>query len=436
MKPLIGYYGDDLTGSTDMLSVLTRAGVRAVMFLELPEPSEVTDADAVGIAGTSRTMSPADMQADLPAAFEALAAVGVRLVQYKVCTTFDSSPAVGSIGVALGIGRRMFRPDFVPVVVGQPEVGRWCAFGTLFATFGENGAVFRLDRHPVMSCHPVTPMHEADLRRVLAAQGAGAVGLVDVAALERGEGTPALQAALRERPDAIVFDVVGPTHQAAVGALIGAEIDASTRPLFAIGSSGLQQALLAGWPTLAARIRPHESESRIAAGPVLVVAGSRAKVTAVQIKTAASNGFAELALDPAAMVTGDRSADLIALAVSHLREGRSVVAHTSLGPEDARALPGAKRSDLDALAAATGRFARDVLAQITPARIGVIGGDTSGGVARSLGIRALSHAWRCAPGVPVCRVRSGPLDGLEVMVKGGQMGQPDVLQRLARGEIG
>jgi 3-oxoisoapionate kinase len=436
MTPLIGYYSDDLTGSTDMLSVLTRAGVRALMFLDLPEPGEVTDADVVGIAGTSRTMSPADMEEALPAAFKALAAVGVRLVQYKVCTTFDSSPSVGSIGVALAIGRRMFRPKFVPVVVGQPEVGRWCAFGTLFAAFGENGAVFRLDRHPVMSCHPVTPMHEADLRRVLQSQGAGTVGLVDVAALERGEAATALRTALREAPDAVVFDVVGSAHQAAVGSLIGAVVEASTRPLFAIGSSGLQQALLAGWPALAARINPPQSEPRNAAGPVLVVAGSRAKVTAVQIKTAASNGFVELALDPAAMVMGDRSTRLIAEAVRHLRQGRSVVAHTSLGPEDVRALPQAGRADLDALAAATGRFARDVLAQVKPVRIGVIGGDTSGGVARALGIRALAHAWRCAPGVPVCRVRSGPLDGLEVMVKGGQMGQPDVLARLERGEIG
>ena len=436
MAPLIGFYGDDLTGSTDTLSVLARAGLRVLMFLDVPDPAELADADAVGIAGASRTMTPAEMQATLPAGFAALAAAGVRLLHYKVCTTFDSAPGIGSIGEALRIGRRMFRPDFVPVVVGQPDIGRWCAFGTLFAAFGTDGAVFRLDRHPAMSRHPVTPMHEADLRRVLQAQGAGTVGLVDVAALENGTAATALAAALHEAPDAVLFDVVAPSHLAAIGALIGAQVEAGTRPVFAIGSSGLQQALLAGWPAAAARIRPQASAPPVPAGPVLVVAGSRANVTARQIATAEAAGFAVLALDPAAMITGDTSPTAVAEAVRHLRQGRSVIAHTSLGPDDQRALPGAGRADLDALAAATGHFARDVMAQVKLARIGIAGGDTSSGVARALGVRALSYAWRCAPGVTVCRVRGGTLDGMEIMLKGGQMGQTDIFPRLAAAALG
>jgi len=431
MAPLIGFYGDDLTGSTDTLSVLARAGLRVLMFLDVPDPDELADADAVGIAGASRTMTPAEMQVALPPGFAALAAAGVRVLHYKVCTTFDSSPGIGSIGEALGIGRRMFRPDFVPVVVGQPDIGRWCAFGTLFASFGADGSIYRLDRHPAMSRHPVTPMHEADLRRVLQAQGAGPVALVDAAALERDAGVAALQAALRESADAVLFDVVAPAHLAAIGALIGAQVEADARPVFAIGSSGLQQALLAGWPAAAARVRPQASAPPVPAGPVLVVAGSRANVTAHQIAAAEAGGFAVLALDPAAMITGDTSETTVAEAVRHLRQGRSVIAHTSLGPEDNRALPGAGRADLDALAAATGHFARDVLARVKLARIGIAGGDTSSGVARALGVRALSYAWRCSPGVTVCRVRGGALDGVEIMLKGGQMGPPDVFLGLA-----
>ena len=431
MAPLIGFYGDDLTGSTDTLSVLARAGLRVLMFLDVPDPDELADADAVGIAGASRTMTPAEMQVALPPGFAALAAAGVRVLHYKVCTTFDSSPGIGSIGEALGIGRRMFRPDFVPVVVGQPDIGRWCAFGTLFASFGADGSIYRLDRHPAMSRHPVTPMHEADLRRVLQAQGAGPVALVDAAALERDAGVAALQAALRESADAVLFDVVAPAHLAAIGALIGAQVEADARPVFAIGSSGLQQALLAGWPAAAARVRPQASAPPVPAGPVLVVAGSRANVTAHQIATAEADGFAVLALDPAAMITGDTSETTVAEAVRHLRQGRSVIAHTSLGPEDNRALPGAGRADLDALAAATGHFARDVLARVKLARIGIAGGDTSSGVARALGVRALSYAWRCSPGVTVCRVRGGAMDGVEIMLKGGQMGPPDVFLGLA-----
>jgi len=266
---------------------------------------------------------------------------------------------------------------------------------------------------------------------VLQEQGAGPVALVDVAALERGAGAAALKAALGEAPDAVLFDVVAPAHLAAIGALIGAQVEADARPVFAIGSSGLQQALLAGWPAAAARVRPQASAPPVPAGPVLAVAGSRANVTAHQIATAEAGGFAVLALDPAAMITGDTSETTVAEAVRHLRQGRSVIAHTSLGPEDNRALPGAGRADLDALAAATGHFARDVLARVKLARIGIAGGDTSSGVARALGVRALSYAWRCSPGVTVCRVRGGALDGVEIMLKGGQMGPPDVFLGLA-----
>lgn len=436
MAPLIGFYGDDLTGSTDTLSVLARAGLRVLMFLDIPDAAELTDADAVGIAGASRTMTPAEMQVALPGGFAALAAAGVRLLHYKVCTTFDSAPDIGSIGEALRIGRRMFRPDFVPMVVGQPDIGRWCAFATLFAAFGADGAVFRLDRHPVMSRHPVTPMHEADLRRVLQAQGVASIGLVDVAALESGTGATALAAALREAPDAVLFDVVAPSHLAAIGALIGAQVETDPRPLFAIGASGLQQALLAGWPAAAARSRPQASTPPVPVGPVLVVAGSRANVTARQIATAEAAGFAVLALDPAAMVAGDAAESSVAAAVHHLRQGRSVIAHTSLGPDDQRALPKAGRADLDALAAATGHFARDVMARVKLPRIGIAGGDTSSGVARALGVRALSYAWRCAPGVTVCRVQGGSLDGTEIMLKGGQMGPPDIFPRLAAAAMG
>jgi uncharacterized protein YgbK (DUF1537 family) len=110
MAPLIGFYGDDLTGSTDTLSVLARAGLRVLMFLDAPDPAELVGADAVGIAGTSRTMTPAEMQAALPPAFAALAAAGVRLVHYKTCSTFDSAPGIGSIGEAPRRSSRYWRP--------------------------------------------------------------------------------------------------------------------------------------------------------------------------------------------------------------------------------------------------------------------------------------------------------------------------------------
>src|SRR4051794_13194554 len=159
---LLGFYGDDFTGSTDALEALARGGVPAVLFLDPPGPEALrgrfAGARAVGVAGVGRSLTPAEMDEALPPVFERLAGLGPRVFHYKVCSTFDSSPEVGSIGRALDIGQRVFASRFVPMVVGVPALGRYCLFGNLFATAG--AATFRLDRHPTMRRHPVTPMDE------------------------------------------------------------------------------------------------------------------------------------------------------------------------------------------------------------------------------------------------------------------------------------
>ena len=96
-----------------------------------------------------------------PPAFAWLKALGAAVCHYKVCSTFDSSPAVGNIGRAIEIGRRVFGQAAVPLLVGAPQLKRYTAFGNLFAAY--RGETYRIDRHPVMSRHPVTPMDEADL---------------------------------------------------------------------------------------------------------------------------------------------------------------------------------------------------------------------------------------------------------------------------------
>ncbi|MCA1686456.1 MAG: four-carbon acid sugar kinase family protein, partial [Planctomycetia bacterium] len=171
-RPLLTFYGDDFTGSTDAMEALARSGVRAALFLDAPGPGQLTGRfaglKAVGVAGMARSMSPGQMDTALPPVFERLGRLGAKLLHYKVCSTFDSSPEVGSIGRAIDIGRRTFASPFVPLVVGAPALRRYCLFGNLFATAG--GETFRLDRHPTMRCHPVTPMAEADLRAHLARQ--------------------------------------------------------------------------------------------------------------------------------------------------------------------------------------------------------------------------------------------------------------------------
>jgi uncharacterized protein YgbK (DUF1537 family) len=115
-------------------------------------------------------MSPAEMDEQLMPVLAAMSRLPVPLVHYKVCSTFDSSPTIGSIGRVMDLSRSAFGDTAIPIVAATPALGRYCAFGNLFARSGTDGRVHRIDRHPIMSVHPVTPMHEADLTRHLGAQ--------------------------------------------------------------------------------------------------------------------------------------------------------------------------------------------------------------------------------------------------------------------------
>ena len=182
---LLAYYGDDFTGSTDALEFLSRAGAKTVLFIDAPTPQQLTRYDglqAIGVAGMTRAMPPAEMEKELRPAFTALKALGASHIHYKVCSTFDSSPAVGSIGKAADVGAEVFDAPFIPLLVAAPALGRYCVFGNLFARMGigSKGGIFRLDRHPSMSKHPVTPADESDLRLHLAKQTAQNIGLIDI----------------------------------------------------------------------------------------------------------------------------------------------------------------------------------------------------------------------------------------------------------------
>jgi uncharacterized protein YgbK (DUF1537 family) len=179
---LLTFYGDDFTGSADAMESLALHGVRSVLFLSPPSAEllreKFPEVEAVGVAGASRAMTPAQMEASLPAIFAQLQRLNARLFHYKVCSTFDSSPSIGSIGKAFEIGQRIFRSPFVPLLVGAPVLKRYCVFGNLFATVGEE--TFRIDRHPMMSRHPVTPMNEGDLRLHLGQQTDATIALFDL----------------------------------------------------------------------------------------------------------------------------------------------------------------------------------------------------------------------------------------------------------------
>nr|MDA8248782.1 four-carbon acid sugar kinase family protein [Rhodospirillales bacterium] len=219
--PLVAYYGDDFTGSTDVMEVLTFAGLPTVLFLDVPAPEDLArfpGRRGIGVAGTARSRSPAWMRTHLPPALAALDALGAPVLQYKVCSTFDSSPTTGSIGCALDLGLAATRRDWCAMVVGAPALRRYQAFGNLFAAV--DGVGYRLDRHPTMSRHPVTPMAEADLRRHLAAQTGAAIGLVDLVALKQERGAAALAAARESGQRAVLFDVIDNETLEAAGRVI------------------------------------------------------------------------------------------------------------------------------------------------------------------------------------------------------------------------
>ena len=145
------------------------------------------------------------MEAHLPPVFETLAALNAPIAHYKVCSTFDSAPQVGSIGRAIDLAAPVLGGAWHPLVVADPAIGRYQVFGNLFAVAG--GVGYRLDRHPTMSCHPVTPMDEADVRRHLAKQTEKDIGLVDYLALKRGEADARLKEELAQGAEIVAIDV-------------------------------------------------------------------------------------------------------------------------------------------------------------------------------------------------------------------------------------
>jgi uncharacterized protein YgbK (DUF1537 family) len=413
---LLAYYGDDFTGSTDVLEALSHGGVPTVLFIKPPTPEQLaahSGIRAVGVAGTGRTMSPAEMDAALPGAFTALKRLRPQFVHYKVCSTFDSSPQIGSIGRAIDIGFRVFDNRFVPLVVGAPVLQRFCVFGNLFARSGLDSPTYRLDRHPTMSVHPVTPMNEADLRVHLASQTDRQVKLVDALALEAGHqaATAQLEQLTREPGCIVLFDTLTDTHLAVVGQLLSDAQACERKPLFIAGSSGVEYALTKHWgdPADARRATVSPVEH------VLVVSGSCSPVTGRQVAWAVQHGFAEA-------VVGEVTASIVA---ANLEAGRSMIVHTQRGVA----------ADGQKLGRSLGQLLRDVLHTCRPPRAAVVGGDTSGQVARAIGIEALEYVGPLEPGAPLCRARSrdSAVDGLEMAFKGGQVGYDDFFATLLRG---
>jgi uncharacterized protein YgbK (DUF1537 family) len=448
---LLAFYGDDFTGSTDAMEILECAGIRTALFIEPPMAEDLSrfpHIRAFGIAGMTRAMGPAQIETTLRPAFETLKTSGVRHIHYKVCSTFDSSPAIGSIGKAIDIGAEVFDPKFTSLVVAAPSLGRHCAFGNLFARMGigSNGRIHRLDRHPSMSKHPTTPSDESDLRLHLSKQTQKSCGLIDILQIEKPvkETSALLETIIREN-DIVLFDGLYEHQMPRIGALIDPH-GSHAAPHFSVGSSGVEMALTGFWNAEGiTQSRAHWPEPREST-PLLVVSGSCSPVTAQQIDYALAHGFEEIALDTPSIAAGthDRTFSTEIERVIHLlKKGKSVIIHTSKSTEDERFVKSnnilkakeltyaeIQRTTSTLYGEALGTIARNVLSAFEIPRLVIAGGDTSGVVARTLGIKAVEMIAPLSPGAPLCRAFApgSPADGLEVNFKGGQVGGEDYFE--------
>lgn len=455
--PLLAYYGDDFTGSADVMEVLQWAGLRTVLFLQPPTPEQLGEFPglrAFGVAGWSRSMSPAEMDRELQPVLQQLRSSGASIVHYKICSTFDSSPEIGSIGRVLEIGRDVFGEGLVPMLIGAPNLARYQVFGNLFARSGLDSEPFRLDRHPTMTRHPITPMLEADVRVHLARQTALKVELCDVLKLDAGFAAAESPAIEPSDAAALLFDVLTPEHLPRIGAVIQTLAD-RRGPTFVIGSSGVESALTTFWSRTGLYDTSHVADGdrpRFAAtDQLLVITGTCSPVNDRQIAWAERNGFEVIPLDPARLVKPESQQDEIERAIQQalgpLRRGANVILHTSRGPHDPRiaetrtALQSLGLSELEIklhsgrmLGPALGGILRDLLAAHPLRRVGIAGGDTSGSVARELGLVSLEAIAPVAPGSPLCRASAkNILNGLEIVFKGGQVGKDDVWTTMLRG---
>jgi 3-oxoisoapionate kinase len=424
--PTVGFVADDLTGAADTLAQAHRYGVEAALVIgDAPLPLDV---DVVGIAGPSRSLGGAAFDDVVRRDLARIAEVDLDVMLYKICSTFDSSPTIGSIGRGIELLHEAFRDHGpIPVAPAQPAFGRFTAFSDHYAAFA--GEVHRLDRHPVMAQHPSTPMHEADLRRVLADQltNNAAVGAIHLPAYETGSFTSRWGDCRRD-PDltAFVVDAVDERHMDEIAHAIRRS---EARPALVVGSGGIMAALArtaSGNPS-----RPPGPQR--AAGPVLAVSASASSVTADQLEDAISHGWVDIPV-PADLLRGNHDTLLTALDAqvsAALAAGQDVVVHATRGTSDPRytasgAVDPAHLGSL--IGALAGRMAGAGLTR----DVAVFGGDTSSHALIAMGVRELRVSDQFVTAGPICRTDDrAAVAGCRLLLKGGQVGPPDILRRFA-----
>lgn len=391
------FIADDFTGASDTLATLARAGLKARLFRDLPAPADLVGLEAWGIATKARALDRAATIALGQRLGKGIAAFSPDFLHLKICSTFDSSPGTGNFILMAEILSGALGIADVAVIGGQPSLGRHAIFGTLFAR-GPDGRVHRIDRHPVMSIHPVTPMHEADMLHHLEALGLHGLNLVSRGM--SGNAFPRYYDALDQS------DVEAAGH----------DLQSGTNRCLVIGASSVAEAWLAARGYTAPVLPP---DTPINNGPILAFAGSRSSLTTAQI--AATESYSRLPINPADMIgKGSRLAEAHDWAAERLARRENCIIF--LTADHAGPITPAD------LAEASAEFVARLVEKAHPGALIVAGGDTSSAIVDRLAPAWLDFAGMLCPGVPILG-SDGPAGELPLALKGGQMGGLDFFDR-------
>jgi len=436
MSLVLGAIADDFTGATDLANNLVRAGMRCIQTIGVPDHAlDVVDVDAVVVALKSRSCPVEQAVNDSLAALAWLQAQGARQFYFKYCSTFDSTPRgnIGPVADALLERLRAIQQERLWATQQERVQGEQTVMVPAFPVNGRTvyqGHLFvgdRLLNDSGMQHHPLNPMQDADLVRVLARQTPHPVGLLAHATL--AQGTEAAQARLAELQHEGIRHVICDTlddNDLSVLAETLADLPLVT------GGSGLGQALPGvyrqrGW------LAPVANAGQLAtpSGAALVLSGSCSRATLGQVEhfLRTYEGFA---LDPLALAEGDAQIEgALVFARQRLSETTPVLIHASAPPErveQAQQRLGAAQAG-ELVERAMARLARELVGAGV-GRLVVAGGETAGAVVSALGVSELRLGGQIDPGVPWTQTQvAGREAPLSLALKSGNFGGVDFFTR-------
>ena len=414
-KPLLlGCIADDFTGATDLANNLVRAGMRVVQTIGVPNAPLSAEVDAVVVALKSRTIAPQDAIDQSLQALQWLQGQGAQQIYFKYCSTFDST-AQGNIGPVTEALMQALQTDFTIATPAFPDNGRTVFKGYLFVgdvLLNESG----------MQHHPLTPMTDANLVRVMQAQCTSKVGLLTHKTIAQG-ATAISQEITNLKQQGVriaIVDAVSNDDLMRLGpALKG-------MPLVTAGSGvaiGLPQNFGLS-PTPQASVLPKAS------GLQAVVSGSCSQATNRQVAHFKASGRPTFLIDPLHLKGSweDLVQEALAWAQGHLASG-PVLVYSTATPESVQAVQSQLGVEVaghqveQALAAIARGLVQQGVHQLV-----IAGGETSGACVQALSIEQLQIGPQIDPGVPWCHAHT-PMGSVHITLKSGNFGTDDFFSK-------